>query len=109
MASTGKLTQSTSFHQDQRVTGWSSAAENIAYVGSASGAKLVDMWIKSAGHSANMSRPNDNVVGVGIAVDDRGVIWGTTTFYQYRTMPAKTELAINILNEVAKGKFGAAG
>ena len=92
MADTAKLEHSSGYAKDKRIEpGFVSAAENVAYNSYGTGQSMVDQWINSPGHNANMSRPADNVMGVGIAFDRQGVfMWGTTTYYQYGQVPQKT-------------------
>ncbi|MCQ1953949.1 CAP domain-containing protein [Arthrobacter sp. zg-Y238] len=90
MADTGLLVHSTSYHKDLRVSGYSSASENIAYNSPADAPLLVTQWINSPGHNDNMSRREDNVIGIGLSTDGRERLWGSTTFYTYRTVPEAT-------------------
>lgn len=82
MASTGSFV-----HNGDYVSGapggWSSASENIAWSTYApSGQRFVDMWINSPGHNANMSRPDDDYMGVGISSRDGG-IYATANHFSY--------------------------
>lgn len=91
MSDTGLFEHSASHAEDLRVAGWSGAAENIAYNDTTRGQDLVQMWIDSPGHNANMSGAGDNVLGIGAALDgDRGLLWGSTSFYSYKTLPKYT-------------------
>ncbi|WP_258073559.1 S-layer homology domain-containing protein [Arthrobacter sp. 08Y14] len=92
MADTTTLEHSSGYAKDKRIeSGFVSAAENVAYNSYGTGQSMVDQWITSPGHNANMSRPADNVMGVGIAFDKQdGFMWGTTTYYQYGQVPQKT-------------------
>ena len=92
MADTTHMSHSSNYATDSRLErGFVSASENVAYNSYGTGQSMVDQWINSPGHNANMSRPADNVMGVGIAFDtEDGFMWGTTTFYQYGQVPQKT-------------------
>ncbi|MDN3483561.1 S-layer homology domain-containing protein [Arthrobacter sp. APC 3897] len=92
MAATTTLEHSSGYATDKRLDpGFVAAAENVAYNSYGTGRSMVDQWINSPGHNANMSRPADNVMGVGIAFDKQdGFMWGTTTYYQYGRVPSKT-------------------
>lgn len=91
MADQDLLVHSSTYYADPRIeSDWVEAAENIAMASSGGGAKLVDGWIKSPGHNANMSNPGHNVLGVGVSFDRQGRIWGSTSFYNYPTLPART-------------------
>lgn len=82
---------SVTYSSDPRIAGYRSAGENIAYAfGHQSGQVLVDAWIGSPAHNEGMSNPGDNVIGVGLYRDAAGTLWGTTTFYTYDPLPART-------------------
>jgi len=51
---------------------YKSAAENIA-MGQRSAAEVVDAWMKSPGHKANMMNPSFTHIGVGLS--DSGFYW----------------------------------
>jgi uncharacterized protein YkwD len=53
--------------------------ENIAY-GNVSAEKMMDMWMKSAGHRANVLDPRFTHIGVGTAVTAAGRTYGTQNF-----------------------------
>lgn len=91
MADTRTMEHSTSHTEDLRLSGWSSASENLAYRATdTTGQGLVDQWIDSPGHNVNMSRAGDNVIGVGVSIDGGNWLWGSTTYYMYRTLPQDT-------------------
>lgn len=50
---------------------WSSYAENIA-MGQTSAAGVMDSWMRSSGHRANILSPNNTEIGIGFARDSRG-------------------------------------
>ena len=91
MADTRTMKHSTSHTEDLRLSGWYSASENLAYRATdTNGQGLVDQWIDSPEHNINMSRPGDNVIGVGVSSDRGNWLWGSTTYYTYRTLPEDT-------------------
>lgn len=90
MARRHTLEHSTSHADDMRVAGWSAAGENIGSSNFLSGQSLVNMWIESPGHKANMSHASDNVIGVGVTEGSDGLLWGSTSYYTYKVLPAKT-------------------
>jgi uncharacterized protein YkwD len=72
--------------------GWNAASENIAWsTWPPSGKRFVDMWIDSPGHNANMSRPGDEYLGIGISSRD-GATYATQNFFGYQdgVVPAGT-------------------
>lgn len=50
---------------------WSSYAENIA-MGQTSAAGVMDSWMRSSGHRANILSPNNTEIGIGFARDSAG-------------------------------------
>jgi uncharacterized protein YkwD len=50
---------------------WSSYAENIA-MGQTSAARVMDSWMHSSGHRANILSPNNTEIGIGFARDSAG-------------------------------------
>jgi hypothetical protein len=83
MAETGSF-----MHNGDYITGtpegWASASENIAwYTYAPSGQRFVDMWINSPGHNANMSRPDDQYMGIGISSVD-GRYYATANHFRYQ-------------------------
>ncbi|WP_056426309.1 CAP domain-containing protein [Arthrobacter sp. Leaf69] len=83
MAATGLFA-----HNGDYVTGapegWTSASENIAwYTYAPSGQRFVNLWINSPGHNANMSRPDDQYMGIGISSVD-GRIYATANHFRYQ-------------------------
>jgi uncharacterized protein YkwD len=54
--------------------------ENIAYTtGNRSSGNLHQLWMRSAGHRANILQPGFDVVGIGVACVD-GTVWATENF-----------------------------
>lgn len=43
--------------------------------------EIVQMWIDSPGHNANLLNPDYSVIGAGIVIDSKGQTWSTTQFY----------------------------
>ncbi len=58
--------------------GTSSTGENIAF-GKMTWKQVIDAWLKSAEHKANIEGPF-NYTGVGVAKDSRGVVYYTQIF-----------------------------
>ncbi|GAC1451111.1 MAG: hypothetical protein NVSMB7_13640 [Chitinophagaceae bacterium] len=58
--------------------GTSSTGENIAF-GKMTSRQVIDAWLKSADHKANIEGPF-NYTGVGVAKDSRGVVYYTQIF-----------------------------
>jgi len=58
---------------------FSAAAENIAR-GQRSPAEVVNSWMNSPGHRANILNPSFNQIGVGVARDNRGTLFWTQMF-----------------------------
>ena len=50
---------------------WSSYAENIA-MGQTSAAAVMDSWMRSSGHRANILSPDNTEIGIGFARDSAG-------------------------------------
>lgn len=77
MAASGNLSHNPSY-------GWPGAnrrAENVAYTSSGNAAaQLMDMWVSSSGHRANLLDPRHTVIAVGVATRS-GVTWATANFY----------------------------
>ncbi|MET4135554.1 CAP domain-containing protein [Pseudarthrobacter sp. PvP090] len=64
--------------------GWDAASENIAwYTWAPSGQRFVDMWIDSPAHNAQMSRPGDDYMGIGIS-SRNGATYATANHFSYR-------------------------
>jgi uncharacterized protein YkwD len=59
--------------------GFTSASENIAY-GYSSGKKVVNAWMNSSGHQANLLRKSSRYVGVGAVRDSDGTWWVAQVF-----------------------------
>ena len=93
MANTGTTEHSLSHTTDKRLEpGFVSASENVGSNNNFNAVQyMLEQWIKSPEALANMSRPADNVMGVGIAYrQGTEPVWGTTTFYEYGQVPQKT-------------------
>jgi uncharacterized protein YkwD len=60
------------------LNGTSSTGENIAF-GKMTSKQVIDAWLKSPGHKANIEGPF-NYTGVGVAKDSRGVVYYTQIF-----------------------------
>lgn len=71
-------------HQDLSRTyeecGGYSLGENVAYSAYSSGAVMVDQWMKSAGHRANILNPGFHRIGVGTAQSAHGYWFGVQVF-----------------------------
>lgn len=66
-------------HRDFRHSGKWNVAENIAATTETnpSAATIVDMWMNSDGHRANILNPDYNKIGVGLAVSADGATYAT--------------------------------
>ena len=77
MANSNNLSHNSDF-------GWSGAnrwAENVAYASSdGDTARLMKMWMESAGHRENLLNPNYTVLAIGV-VKKNGLTWATANFY----------------------------
>lgn len=89
MADTRDLEHNPNYSR-QIPTGWSRAAENVAYNCGYSDAatKLVSQWINSTGHNTNMLNPAHTHIGVGVATDSSGCTWGVQVFAAYSAASA---------------------
>ncbi len=58
--------------------GWYALGENVA-AGGSTGA-IVDAWMASSGHRANILNANYNYVGAGVKEDANGVLWVSVIF-----------------------------
>lgn len=58
---------------------YQAAAENIAY-GQTSAEEVMNSWMNSSGHRANILNPNYNQIGVGVARNNKGVYYFTQQF-----------------------------
>ncbi len=56
-----------------------SVSENIAY-GYSSGRSVVDAWMKSPGHKANLLSSKMRLIGIGAVQDKNGVWWVSQVF-----------------------------
>ena len=60
---------------------WFTLAENVITSSRAeSGQRLVSSWMNSPGHRANILNPNVNTIGIGVARDATGQLFGTQVF-----------------------------
>lgn len=98
MAGGGTMTHNPDF-SGQYPTGWSWAAENVAMRGSSSsgediGALLFEQWRSSPGHYQNMTDPDTNAIGVGIAYNSSTGSWyATQNFGTYEDVSGLTPAA----------------
>ncbi|MBM3268528.1 MAG: CAP domain-containing protein [Candidatus Sericytochromatia bacterium] len=67
------------WHVSRAGINYSRAAENIAY-GQRDAAAVVDAWMRSPGHRANILNPSLGTIGVGLARDGRGTPYWTQLF-----------------------------
>lgn len=69
---------------DSYPSGWSSASENVAMrsPGGDIGALIFDQWLNSPGHYANMTAPEANSIGIGVAQGSDGW-YATQNFAAY--------------------------
>ncbi len=78
MLSQGRLYHNPTY-SDQYPSGWSAAAENIAQnywnPGADAAAALMDQWMNSSGHKANILNPRFTHIGVGLAVSESGDLY----------------------------------
>lgn len=58
---------------------FSAAGENIAY-GQRTPSEVMNAWMNSSGHRANILSPSYTQIGVGLAKDSRGVCYWTQMF-----------------------------
>ncbi len=103
MASDGALGHNPSYSQ-QIPSGWSRAAENVAYGGDV--ASVHQALMSSAGHRANMLDRELNSVGIGHVVDQRGRVWVTQVFARY---PGVTASAVPTSTTPVAGDFDGDG
>ncbi len=98
MAGGGTMTHNPDF-SGQYPTGWSWAAENVAMRGSSSsgediGALLFEQWRSSPGHYQNMTDPETNAIGLGIAYNSSTGSWyATQNFGTYEDVSGLTPAA----------------
>ncbi len=74
------------YHQDMSAIGnacpgWRRVGENVAY-GNVSADTIFSMWMNSAGHRANILRPEFNQVAISAVQDGNGVWWAVQDFVQ---------------------------
>jgi hypothetical protein len=66
--------------------GWNIWAENIAW--NYSSQTVVQAWLNSPGHKANIMDPKATDIGVGFYVDSSGSLWAVQDFAAYKTPTA---------------------
>lgn len=66
-------------HSDLGVSGWNRVGENIAY-GQRSESQVVEAWMNSRGHRANIMNERFTHVGFGYAVDKNGTPYWCSVF-----------------------------
>lgn len=64
------------------ITEYRMVGENLYYGSIGTPEDAVNSWMNSPGHRANILRPNFTHLGVGVAVDDRGVTYSAQLFMQ---------------------------
>lgn len=81
MARTGRLSHSNLTDGLSGVR-WRSLGENVGYSSPTSDTlkSIHDMFVRSAGHRANLVNPAFTHMGVGVATDSRGRIWVAQVF-----------------------------
>lgn len=80
MAARGQMVHSTTFCNETIAMGFRRCAENIARTGTASAQGVVDAWMASAAHRANILSPNLTHIGVGVAQGQGGRWYWTQNF-----------------------------
>lgn len=80
MASQQQMVHSTTFCDETLAMGFRRCAENIARTGSASASGVMDAWMASAAHRANILNPNLTHIGVGVAQGADGRWYWTQNF-----------------------------
>lgn len=58
---------------------WTTYGENVAY-GYATAAAVMNAWMTSPGHRANILNPNFTQIGIGVAADGSGTLYWTQVF-----------------------------
>ena len=66
---------------DRYPAGWTSAAENVAYGQAVE--DVVDAWLASPGHRANILEPSATHIGIGVATSADGAPYYTQNFASY--------------------------
>lgn len=80
MAAQQSMVHSTTFCDDTFAMGFRRCAENVARTGSASAAGVMNAWMNSAGHRANILNPNLTHIGVGVVQGPDGRWYWTQNF-----------------------------
>ena len=75
---------------------YSSAAENIAY-GQKSPQSVMNAWMNSSGHRANILDPNMEYIGVGVAYENGTYYW--TQFFAASDVLTAEETTVNTVHE----------
>lgn len=91
MSDTKNFEHNPNYYSDPRVDkSWSGAGEIIAMNSFGSVERLYKQWVASPPHNSVMSGKNYNVVGIGLAYNSKGAIYGTMNFFNYGNLPAHT-------------------
>lgn len=110
MADTGDFKHNPNYASDSRIPAGKRAwGEIVAWNSMGDVEFLFNQWVKSAPHNAIMSNGAYNTVGIGLAYNSKGAIYGTINFYKYdkalstsySTYPGKT-----VNGYVLKGNIG---
>lgn len=76
-------------------SGWSAAAENVAYGYAPS--TVVNAWLNSPGHRANILQASHNYTGIGVACSASGQLYYTQVFGTYRYQaPAENRRFVDV-------------
>lgn len=76
-------------YRDQTPGSWTTVGENVGCAEPASATVIFDAWMGSAGHKANILRPEFTHIGIGWAVTANGIAFATQDFATYPgTQPA---------------------
>ncbi|KGM09989.1 hypothetical protein N869_10625 [Cellulomonas bogoriensis 69B4 = DSM 16987] len=86
MAEAGSISHNPDY-AGQIPSGWSAAAENVAFNRPADVNRLHTQWMNSEGHRANILNPRFTHIGIGVVISG-GSAWGTQVFATYGTPPA---------------------
>ena len=82
MADTGTFKHNSEY-ANKAPAGWNNAGEIIAMNGYGDVEFLFNQWVDSKPHNEIMSNKIYNVVGIGLAYDKNGSLYGTVNFYNY--------------------------
>jgi len=76
-------------YKDQTPGNWTTVGENVGCAEPASATVIFNAWMGSAGHTANILRPEFTHIGIGWAVTANGIAFATQDFATYPgTQPA---------------------